>query len=84
MIEWLDSKAVVRDISRGGDDGTVRAAVMEADKTGFDCPLGWPDGFVTFVGDHRDGVVTVPWDFGDRGWRRPLTTRVTDLAVREV
>ncbi|HUZ37996.1 MAG TPA: hypothetical protein VMV17_16870, partial [Streptosporangiaceae bacterium] len=45
---------------------------------------GWPDAFVAFVAAHQDGHVTVPRDFGERGWKGPLTMRLTDLAVREV
>jgi predicted nuclease with RNAse H fold len=83
-VEWLSGRAVIRDVSFGADDATILAAVAEADKAGIDCPLGWPDAFVSFVTAHQGGQVTVPWDLGEQGWRRPLTMRLTDAAVREV
>ena len=39
---------------------------MEADKAGIDCPLGWPDEFVSFMSAHRAG--------GRAGWTSPLTS----------
>lgn len=60
------------------------AALTEADKAGIDCPLGWPDAFVAFVAAHQGGQVAIPWDLRERGWRRPLTMRLTDMAVRDV
>jgi hypothetical protein len=83
-IEWLADQAIVRDVSWGADDRTILAAVAEADKTGIDCPFGWPDAFVAFVSEHHSDTVTLPWDLGDRGWRRPLTMRLTDLAIKDV
>jgi Protein of unknown function (DUF429) len=41
-IEWADSRAVINDITcPTGGDGILQA-VEQADKTGIDCPLGWP------------------------------------------
>jgi predicted nuclease with RNAse H fold len=82
-VEWLPGRVVVRDVIRGADDAAVLAAIAQADKAGIDCPLGWPDAFVAFVVAHQAGSVTVPGDIADRAWRRSLTMRLTDLAVRE-
>src|SRR5215472_3427398 len=63
------------------DDEAVLAALAEADKAGIDCPLGWPDAFVAFVAEHQRGAVTLPDGFPGRGWKRPLTMRLTDLVA---
>lgn len=82
-VEWRAGRAIVRHIAWGADDSAILAALAEADKVGIDCPLGWPDAFVAFVTAHQGGLVDIPWDIDQRGWRRPLTMRLTDLAVRE-
>lgn len=82
-VEWLDGQAVVREVCWGADDAAVLAALAEADKAGIDCPLGWPDAFLDFVTTHQHGLVAIPRDIAERGWRRPLTMRVTDLVVRQ-
>jgi hypothetical protein len=73
-------RAVVREVVQGADD---RAALAEAGEAGIDCPRGWPDAFVAFVAAHHGGVAPVPRGTADRGWRRPLTMRLTDLMVRQ-
>lgn len=67
----------------GADDNAILAAVAEADKVGIDCPLGWPDAFITFVCAHQAGSVAIPRGLADRGWRRSLTLRLTDKVVRQ-
>jgi predicted nuclease with RNAse H fold len=45
VLEWGESKAVVKDLRVGADDDAVLAALMTADKAGIDAPFGWPDAF---------------------------------------
>ena len=82
-IEWLAGRAIVRDACWGADDKAILAAVTEADKVGIDCPLGWPDAFITFVRAHQAGSVAIPRGIADRGWRRSLTLRLTDKVVKQ-
>jgi hypothetical protein len=54
-IKRADTRAVVRDVSRPADNDSVMSVIEEADKTGIDCPFGWPDAFVRFVATHHCG-----------------------------
>jgi predicted nuclease with RNAse H fold len=83
LVEWRPERAVVRDVIWGADDATILAAMKEAGKAGIDCPLGWPEAFVAFVAAHQAGAAPIPRRIADRGWRRPLTMRLTDLVVHE-
>ena len=82
-VEWLAGRAVVRDLAWGADDAAILAAMAEAGKVGIDCPLGWPDAFLAFIVAHQGGTVPIPRGIRERGWRQPLTMRVTDLVVRQ-
>lgn len=77
-VDWDAERAVVRRVLCGADDEAVLGALTEADKAGIDCPLGWPDAFVAFVAEHQHGAVTAPRGFPGKGWKRPLTMRLTD------
>ncbi len=68
-------------VPEGDEDllGMVRAA----DKTGLDCPLGWPSHFVATVVAHHGGTrLPPPVRFGERADGRPgldaLRFRLTD------
>ena len=80
-VHWDGKRAVVRRVLCGADDEAVLGALAEADKAGIDCPLGWPDAFVAFIAEHQRGAVTLPDGFPGRGWKRPLTMRLTDLVT---
>lgn len=80
-IEWTADRAIVRDLASPADDTVILKAIDRADKTGMDCPLGWPAAFVGFVAAHHTGHVGIPGD--DPDWRRSLTLRRTDLVVHE-
>jgi predicted nuclease with RNAse H fold len=81
-IEWTTGCAAVRDvICPAGDDVIVRS-VEQGDKTGIDCPFGWPGAFVDFVVAHRAGSVSIPEDSAGVAWRRELAMRRTDIFVR--
>lgn len=82
-IDWSPSGARVRDLVVGATDELITQAVMEADKAGIDCPLGWPEKFVEFISAHHAGNVIVPAEVAGREWRRTLAYRVTDEAVRD-
>lgn len=63
------------------DDDALLEALAEADSAAIDCPLGWPDDFLTFLAEHRDGCVTRREGKGvDR--RRDLSQRATDQHVQ--
>ncbi|MFF3914195.1 DUF429 domain-containing protein [Streptomyces sp. NPDC001852] len=64
-------------------DEQLLAVVRAADKTGLDCPLGWPSSFVATVLAHHQGVrLPRPARFGERADGRPgldaLRFRLTD------
>jgi predicted nuclease with RNAse H fold len=82
-IEWVRTRAVIRDLVCPADDDVILGAIGQADKTGIDCPLGWPDAFADFVAAHRSGHVALPRDDTGTGWRRELTMRRTDAFVRD-
>jgi predicted nuclease with RNAse H fold len=82
-IEWAGTRAAIRDVICPADDSAILEMIGRTDKTGIDCPLGWPDTFVDFVAAHRSGHVALPRDGTGPGWRRELTMRRTDLFVRD-
>ena len=87
VVQWTASEARLRDVFRPGDDDTVIAAIRSADKAGIDCPLGWPDSFVSFVRAHQRGIALgddkAGDKAGDKAWRRSLAWRRTDEVVRD-
>ncbi|MFI7209431.1 DUF429 domain-containing protein [Micromonospora aurantiaca (nom. illeg.)] len=81
-IEWLPDRAVVRDLALGVSDAQIVQASRRADKTGLDCPFGWPAPFVALVTTHQAGHIAT--SEGEGGpWRRRLAYRHTDEVVRE-
>ncbi|MFC1417999.1 DUF429 domain-containing protein [Streptacidiphilus cavernicola] len=42
------------------EDGELVAAILAADKTGLDCPLGWPRDFVALLAAHDRGLPLPP------------------------
>jgi predicted nuclease with RNAse H fold len=79
VIEWRDTSAQVCHLALGQTDLQLIECVGEADKAGFDCPLGWPEPFVDFVTAHRDGLPVAP---NDLAARRALAYRTTDLVLK--
>ena len=65
-IEWTADRAIVRDVACPADDTVILKAIDRADKTGMDCPLGWPAAFVGFVAAHHAGHVGIPEDGSSR------------------
>jgi predicted nuclease with RNAse H fold len=80
-IKWAAGRAVVEDVARPADDKVILQAVKQADKTGIDCPFGWPAAFVSFVTSHHAGHVSLRADGPSS--RRTLTMRRTDILVHE-
>ncbi|MFI7543342.1 DUF429 domain-containing protein [Actinoplanes sp. NPDC049599] len=81
-VSWSATGATVRTLTVPADDDVIVALAGRADKIGIDCPLGWPDDFVSFVTAHRTGVVAVPAGVEGKEWRRRLAWRHTDEVVR--
>jgi hypothetical protein len=75
--------AVCRMVWAGANDGELLAVVRAADKTGLDCPLGWPSSFVATVAAHHRGErLPPPVGYGEHADGRPgldpLRFRLTD------
>ncbi len=82
IISWTGSEAIVRSVTGGIANAEIVSAVAAADKTGIDCPFGWPLPFLKFINDHMAGVVE-PDERRPLVWRRQLAQRQTDLFVRD-
>lgn len=67
----------------GAEDDEIVAAVACSDRAGVDVPFGWPESFVRFVAEHREGSLEPVLDTGPH-WRRGLALRATDRVVREL
>ena len=81
-VDWSAAGARLRDVIRPADDDAVIAAILLADKTGIDCPLGWPDAFVSFIAAHHRGAASDGGQAGDKAWRRSMAWRRTDEVIR--
>jgi predicted nuclease with RNAse H fold len=79
VIEWEANRAQVTELEVPADDDAVISHSEGAEKVGIDCPLGWPDTFVDFLCDHRDGPAAT---VAGPEWRRSLAYRRTDEHVR--
>lgn len=78
-LQWSDHDAHVTSLSVGGHtDSDLVELIQQVDKTGIDCPLGWPIAFIDYLIAHRAGgrELVVPET------RHPLTNRATDLHLR--
>lgn len=82
-IEWAGTRAVLRDVSCRADDDAIMSVIEEADKTGIDCPFGWPAAFVRFVAAHHCGQADMPGSGIGAGWQQELTMRRTDAFVHD-
>ncbi|WP_433797320.1 DUF429 domain-containing protein [Actinoplanes sp. CA-252034] len=82
VVRWSAAGARLEDVVLPAADDAVLAAIRSADKVGVDCPLGWPEAFVSFVGAHQRSAVPPGSATGDRAWRRSLAWRHTDEVVR--
>lgn len=80
VLEWDGHSARVNSLRVGAIDADIVEAVMSAEKSGVDCPFGWPRRFVSMVTDHEAGRLLPPVSSG-RGWRRGLALREADDVV---
>lgn len=82
VAHWENGAATVTSLRLGNTDRDIVEAAAGADRIGIDAPFGWPDAFVQFIaGHHVFDPLTVPLETRDQ--RRPLTKRLTDLAVHK-
>ncbi|MFC3571852.1 DUF429 domain-containing protein [Streptomyces yaanensis] len=82
-VVWGDGDGLTAEFLVPEGDQELLAAVRAADKTGLDCPLGWPSSFVATVLAHHRGVrLPPPVRFEERADGRPgldaLRFRLTD------
>lgn len=83
-IAWTPGHARLVRLQLGVDDAEIVASVGPDGWLGLDCPLGWPDAFVDFVGAHHAGEDPRLGEVdGGADWRRGLVYRRTDVVVRE-
>lgn len=83
QIEWRETDAALVEVAVGftkdraplHDDQIVQI-IARSDRTGIDCPFGWPIPFVEFVAAHQNGAVSV-----DPVERERLRYRRTDVAT---
>lgn len=84
-ITWSGGDARLERLEIGMTDADIVASVCSGEAwLGVDCPLGWPDAFVDFVGAHHAKAEPAlgPVD-GGAEWRRSLVYRHTDHVVRD-
>jgi predicted nuclease with RNAse H fold len=82
-IKCADPSAVIQDVCCRADDDAILSVIERADKTGIDCPFGWPDAFVHFVTVHHSGPASLPRCGIGAGWHQELTMRRTDAFVHD-
>ncbi|HVS69052.1 MAG TPA: DUF429 domain-containing protein [Mycobacteriales bacterium] len=81
MVEWTGRDARLLELRKDADDEAILELASQAERTGIDCPLGWPDGFVEFVNAHHTG--RVPTTSVGPEVRIPLRYRATDVYLVE-
>jgi predicted nuclease with RNAse H fold len=82
-VVWSAGDALTAEFVVPEGDEELLGVVREADKTGLDCPLGWPSDFVaTIAAHHRGARLPSPVRFEARADGRPgldaLRFRLTD------
>ena len=82
LIEWSEGSGKLLDLQVGVDDSVIVQGISNAEKIGIDCALGWPMEFVDFVSNHNDPNSKSQQVEGGMDWRRRLSYRETDRAVR--
>ncbi len=84
VIQWDSGTARLVEVVRPADDDAVVRCIDGAEKVGIDCPLGWPDTFLTFLYRHHFSAGPVDMHTPSEEWRHSLAYRLTDEYVREV
>lgn len=68
-------------LEMGLDDAALLERIRQADATGIDCPLGWPDAFVSLVTAHHDQTPASDAPAWTPARRDELRFRLTDQEV---
>lgn len=83
IIEWDSGKARLSDVVITASDDAIVEYADGADKIGIDCPLGWPDTFLTFLYRHHFSAGPIDMHTPAEEWRRSMAYRLTDEHVRK-
>jgi len=82
VLDWQPGRTTLVGLEANVSNTRLVERAIDCEKTGIDCPFGWPVPFLDFVAEHMAGDVAArpgaPID-----WRRRLANRTTDLAVVE-
>lgn len=57
VVVWSGGGARLAGVRLGVEDGDLLDLVAGADRTGIDCPLGWPVAFIDFLNRQRRGAI---------------------------
>ena len=82
-VVWGEADDLMAEFVVPKGDEDLLAVVRDADKSGLDCPLGWPSSFVATITAHHEGArLPPPSRFEERADGRPglnaLRFRLTD------
>lgn len=80
---WQKNRIVIDELSLGWDDEEIVQFALQADKVGFDAPLGWPVAFLQAITSHQADEPSWPLQPHGDEQRRELAMRITDLFVQE-
>ncbi|MGI4894546.1 MAG: DUF429 domain-containing protein [Janthinobacterium lividum] len=83
IIEWLPGRARLTRLQLGATDSDIVEVALAVDKVGIDCPLGWPDDFISFITAHADERVDPTTSETGDDLRRRLAYRHTDRVLRQ-
>lgn len=78
-VEWTLGGARLTALTMPASDAAIVDAVLDCDAAGIDVPLGWPEAFITFLGEQRDDRQQA-FVSGEE-WRE-LAFRRTDLMLK--
>lgn len=71
---------VVQTAAVGATDDQLVQATQDADMTGVDVPVGWPQAFVELIQAQAVGALQAPENTA-AAWRRRLAMRTTDIEL---
>lgn len=82
LIEWSKNQAELQGLFLGVEDQQLVKLTQGANKIGIDCAFGWPVEFFEFLTQHMNPNKIPKGIDGSMEWRRTLSHRETDRAVR--
>lgn len=82
LISLQDDRLAVQQIISPASDDDILTAAEGSAKAGIDAPLGWPDRFVEYLTEHRNGTQSDMGSGSPGVWLDERTYRVTDLRLR--